>query len=79
MDNLFETKFVDHPLYEFNSTNFCLEIEKKVKYKKVNYIEAVTELANEYELDPKEVAKLITPTMKEKMEIDATKLHLLKI
>jgi hypothetical protein len=68
----FDTLFIDHPLYNMTSSNFCLEIEKLVKEHKVDYLEAVKQLCEKYEIDYSAVPKLLSQTMKDKIEMAAT-------
>lgn len=68
----FEVLFIDHPMYTMNSYTFSLEIEKLVKTEKIDYLEAVKQLCEKYEIDFAAVPKLITPTMKDKIEVAAT-------
>jgi hypothetical protein len=64
--------------FEMNATKFALEVEKHVKETGSNYLEAVCHVCSLYELDVQSVPKFLTQTMREKIEVDADKLHLLK-
>lgn len=78
VDEAFERLFIDHPLYEFTPSNFSLEIEKTVKDSRCNYLEAVLRLCERYEIDYTSIPKLLTETMKDKIEVDAMSLNMLK-
>jgi hypothetical protein len=69
---VFETLFIDHPLFDISASSFALEIEKVVKTEKVDYLAAVCQLCERYEIDFSAVPKLITPTMRDKIEVAAT-------
>jgi hypothetical protein len=64
--------FIDHPLYDMTASKFSLEIEKLVKEQKVDYLEAATQLCERFEIDYNDIKKLISPTMKDKIEVAAT-------
>jgi len=68
-----ESFFEDQFSFQLNPNKFSLEVEKTVKEKKLDYIDAVVHLCEKYELEFKAVAKLISPTMKDKIEVDALK------
>jgi hypothetical protein len=70
-DAAFESLFIDHPLYQMTASSFALEIEKVVKEQKVDYLEAVCQLCERFEIDYSAVPKLLTPTMKDKIEMAA--------
>jgi hypothetical protein len=78
VDESFERLFIDHPLYEFTPSNFSLEIEKTVREFHCNYLEAVVKLCERYEIDYTAVPRLLTETMKDKIELDAMTLNMLK-
>jgi hypothetical protein len=55
-----------------NSSTFALEIEKLVLTEKIDYLDAVCQLCEKYEIDFSAVPKLITQTMKDKIDVAAT-------
>jgi hypothetical protein len=63
---------------DLTPSNFALEIERVVKEKHCNYIDAVCELCDRYELEYTSIPRLLTDTMKEKIEMDALTLNMLK-
>ena len=69
---VFETLFIDHPLFDISASSFALEIEKVVKFQKIDYLAAVCQLCEQYEIDFSAVPKLITTTMRDKIEVAAT-------
>ena len=71
-ESAFETLFIDHPLHQMNSSTFALEIEKLVLTEKIDYLDAVCQLCEKYEIDFSAVPKLITQTMKDKIDVAAT-------
>ena len=71
VSEVFETLFIDHPLHDMNSSSFALEIEKLVRTEKIDYLDAVCRLCEKFEIDFATVPKLITPTMKDKIEVAA--------
>lgn len=77
-DGQFERSFIDHPLYDINTSNFALEIEKVVKETKCNYIEAIIQLCDKYEIEYSAVVKILTPTMIDKIEMDGEALHMFR-
>jgi hypothetical protein len=77
MNKIDAPEITEKPLFESNTTTFGLEIEDLVKRKGINYIESTIELTEKYELDSSFVAKnLLSPTMIEKIEVDAMRLKL---
>jgi hypothetical protein len=68
-----EEFFEDQFTYNLNSSKFSLEVEKVVKERNLDYIDAICLLCEKYEIEFKSVAKLISPTMKDKIEVDALK------
>ena len=71
----FEHLFIDHPMYDMNAAKFSLEIEKLVKEQKIDYLEAVCQLCEQFEIEAEAVPKLLTATMKDKIEIAANERH----
>jgi hypothetical protein len=56
---------------------FTALIEKVVREEKMSYIEAILHLCEEREIDPLDIGKLITPSIKAKVEAEAMKQNLL--
>ncbi len=67
----FERRFIDNPLFDLTPQTFSLEIEKVVKQQGLNYLEAVSYLCEQFEMDEKSIPALLTPTMKDKIEMVA--------
>jgi|694.fasta_scaffold47487_8 hypothetical protein len=65
---------------KFNSPDkFAAEIEKMVSDRDdLNYISAITEYCDANNIDIESAPKLITKTLKEKIQGDATRLNFLK-
>ena len=74
----FQRLFIDHPLFHMDKSSFSLEIEKMAQEKKINYFEAACLLCEKYDIEYSKIPKLLTQTMLEKIEVDASELHLLK-
>ena len=55
-----------------------LTIEEIVKEKKLPYMEAVLYYAQVLELEPEAMAKMLNQSVKDKIEVEAQELHLLK-
>jgi len=70
--------FIDSPLFDLNPSSFSLEIERVVKETPCNYIEAICQLCDRYEIDFTAVPKLLTETMKDKVEMNAIDLRMMK-
>jgi len=65
-------------MVKIHSVNqFCKEIELLSIEKECGYIEAITMYCKETGLDVESVSKLITPTMKAKIQSEAESLNLL--
>lgn len=60
-------------LYDtLNVISFSEAVEYKLRERKFeNYISAVAELASELDLDDKEVVKLISPALRDKIRLEA--------
>jgi hypothetical protein len=71
-DAAFETLFIDHPLYQMTPVSFSLAIEKLVKEEKLDYLDATCQLCEKYEIEYSAIPRLLTPTMKDKIEVAAT-------
>ena len=62
-----------------NSKEFSLKIEGIVKEKKITYMDAVILYCEENEIDTSTVAPLVSKSLKEKIQVEATNLKMLKI
>ena len=62
-----------------NSKEFSLKIESIVKEKKISHMDAVVWYCNENGLDTSQVSSLISKSLKEKIQLEATNLRMLKI
>ena len=60
-----------------NSKEFSLTIEGIVKEKKISYMDAVIWYCEENGLDPSQVSSLISKSLKEKIQLEATNLSCL--
>ena len=55
-----------------------LTIEGIVKEKELSYMDAVLHYAQVLELEPEAMAKMLNQSVKDKIEVEAQELHLLK-
>ncbi len=55
-----------------------LNIEQLVKDKELSYMEAVLHYAETSELEPEVMAKMLNQSIKDKIEVEAQELHMLK-
>ena len=55
-----------------------LTIEEIVKDKELSYMDAVLHYAQVLELEPEAMAKMLNQSVKDKIEVEAQELHLLK-
>ena len=55
-----------------------LTIEEIVKDKELSYMDAVLHYAQVLELEPEAMAKMLNQSIKDKIEVEAQELHLLK-
>ena len=55
-----------------------LTIEKIVKDKELSYMEAVLHYAQISEIEPEAMAKMLNQSVKDKIEVEAQELHLMK-
>ncbi len=55
-----------------------LKIEQIVKEKELSYMEAVLHYAETSELEPEAMAKMLNKSIKDKIEVEAQALHMLK-
>lgn len=60
-----------------SKTKFSQIIEDQVKEKNLSYIDAVIEACKVINMDPGDVKKFISPSIKEKIEVEATDLNYL--
>ena len=61
-----------------NSKEFSLTIENIVKEKKISHKDAVLWYCEQNGLDPSQVSSLISKSLKEKIQLEATNLRMLK-
>ena len=62
-----------------NSKEFSLKIEGIVKEKKISHMDAVVWYCDKNGLDTSQVSSLISKSLKEKIQVEATNLRMLKI
>ncbi len=62
-----------------NSKEFSLKIEGIVKEKKISHMDAIVWYCDENDLDTSQVSSLISKSLKEKIQLEATNLRMLKI
>ena len=62
-----------------NSKEFSLKIEGIVKEKRISHMDAVIWYCEQNGLDPSQVSSLISKSLKEKIQVEATNLRMLKI
>ena len=62
-----------------NSKEFSLKIESVVKEKLISYMDAVVWYCEQNGLDTSQVSSLISKSLKEKIQVEATNLNMLKI
>ena len=62
-----------------NSKEFSLTIENVVKEKRITHMEAVIWYCEQNEIDPGSVGLLISKSLKEKIQLEAQNLNMLKI
>ena len=60
-----------------NSKTFSLEVERLAKEKNITHMEAVLEHCRIQEIEPDSVTRLITKSLKDKIEGNARDLHFL--
>jgi hypothetical protein len=63
-----------------NSQEFVLEIEKLVKGKNMNYLDAIMYYVDVHEVDPELIASIVkkNPNLKGKLQEDCMKLNLVE-
>ena len=62
-----------------NSKKFALTIESMVKEKRISYMDAVVWYCEQNGLDTSQVSSLISKSLKEKIQVEAVNLNMLKI
>ena len=62
-----------------NSKEFSLKIENIVKEKRISYMDAVLWYCEQNDIDPGTVSPLISKSLKEKIQVEATNLRMLKL
>jgi hypothetical protein len=62
-----------------NSKEFSLKIESIVKEKRITHMEAVIWYCEQNDIDTGTVSPLISKSLKEKIQVEATDLKMLKI
>lgn len=62
-----------------NSKEFSLKIEGIVKEKKISHMDAIVWYCDENDLDTSQISSLISKSLKEKIQVEATNLRMLKI
>ena len=62
-----------------NSKEFSLKIESIVKEKRISHMDAVVWYCEQNGLDTSQVSSLISKSLKEKIQVEATDLNMLKI
>ena len=62
-----------------NSKEFSLKIESIVKEKRITYMEAVVWYCEQNDIDTGSVSSLISKSLKEKIQVEATNLKMLKM
>ena len=62
-----------------NSKEFSLTIESIVKEKKISHMDAIVWYCNENNLDTGQISSLVSKSLKEKIQVEATRLNMLKM
>jgi hypothetical protein len=63
----------------FRSSNeFSLHIEDQVRLLKISYMEAVIAYCNEQDIDVERIAGLISPALRDKIQLEAEELNMIK-
>ena len=57
---------------------FSMEVERAVAYGKVDYMDAILELAEKFMIDPADAAALCSPILKKKLEVECIKNKLIE-
>ena len=58
---------------------FALQIEKRASKKRITHMDAVVWYCEQNGLDTSQVSSLISKSLKEKIQVEATRLNMLKI
>lgn len=61
-----------------NSKKFGLTIEEIVKTKKISYMDAIVYFCDKHEVDPATIGPMVNKSLKEKIQIEAENLRLIK-
>ena len=62
-----------------NSKEFSLTIESIVKEKKISHMDAIVWYCDENKLDTGQISSLVSKSLKEKIQVEATRLNMLKM
>jgi len=62
-----------------NSKEFSIKIETIVKEKKISHMDAVVWFCEQHKIDITTITPLISKTLKEKIQLEATNLNMLKM
>ena len=62
-----------------NSKEFSLTIESIVKEKKISHMDAIVWYCDENNLDTGQISSLVSKSLKEKIQVEATRLNMLKM
>jgi len=62
-----------------NSKEFSLKIEEIVKQKRISYMDAIIWYCEQNDIDTGSVSSLISKSLKEKIQIEAQNLRMIKI
>jgi hypothetical protein len=65
------------PIKILTKQEFALEIEGRVKKKRMGYLEAIVDYCDSVGIEPDEVSKLVVGSLKEKLEAEAQNNNLL--
>jgi len=62
-----------------NSKEFSLKIEEIVKQKRISYMDAIIWYCEQNDIDTGSVSSLVSKSLKEKIQIEAQNLRMIKI
>jgi hypothetical protein len=65
------------PIKILTKQEFALEIERRVRFKSIGYLEAIIDYCDDRGIDPDEISKLVVGSLKEKLEAEAQRNNLL--
>ena len=65
------------PVKILTKQEFALEIERRVRNKSMDYLEAIIDYCDDRGIDPDEISKLVVGSLKEKLEAEAQRNNLL--